>query len=62
MNVHKMIRELRAEHAQIEQAIIALQKVGGKRRGRPPKRATDAPAHARTQRKKDQPPNDSAKA
>ena len=32
MDVRKMIKELRAEHAEIERAINALQKVGGKRR------------------------------
>jgi hypothetical protein len=36
-----MLSELRAEHRQIEEAILVLQRVatggGGKRRGRPPK-------------------------
>jgi hypothetical protein len=44
MDILKMISELRAERENIEQAIIALERVarsGGKRRGRPPKWMTD---------------------
>jgi hypothetical protein len=41
MDIIHMLSELRAEHQQIEEAILALQRVatggGGKRRGRPPK-------------------------
>ena len=40
MDIAKMISELRAERENIEQAIIALERVArsrGKRRGRPPK-------------------------
>jgi hypothetical protein len=41
MDILQMLSELRAEHQQIEEAILVLQRVatggGGKRRGRPPK-------------------------
>jgi hypothetical protein len=53
MDVRKMITELRAERAEIERAINALQKVGGKRRGRPPKAAD---ARAQRKKSKDEPP------
>jgi hypothetical protein len=36
MNISKIIAELRSEREQIDRAIIALERVGGKRRGRPP--------------------------
>jgi len=53
MDVRKMITELRAERAEIERAINALQKVGGKRRSRPPKTAD---ARAQRKKSKDEPP------
>ena len=40
MDLTHMLSELRAEHQQIEEAILVLQRLaasGGKRRGRPPK-------------------------
>ena len=39
MNVAKLLEELRAERAQLEEAIISLERLAagqGKRRGRPP--------------------------
>ena len=39
MDILKMLAELRAERAQVEEAIIVLERLGtgsGKRRGRPP--------------------------
>ena len=36
MDINKIIKELRAERDEIERAILALERVGGKRRGRPP--------------------------
>jgi hypothetical protein len=55
MDVKKILEQLRAEQAEIERAISALERVGGRRRGRPPKWGIDT--RARTQRKKsnDQP-------
>ena len=44
MDILKMISELRAERENVEQAIMALERVarsGGKRRGRPPKWMTE---------------------
>jgi hypothetical protein len=40
MDIIKMLQELRSEREQIEEAILALERLargGGKRRGRPPK-------------------------
>lgn len=40
MNIDKMLAELRAEREQVEQAILALERIAagqGRRRGRPPK-------------------------
>jgi hypothetical protein len=37
MDITKMIKDLRAERDEIERAIIALERVGGKRRGRKPR-------------------------
>jgi hypothetical protein len=45
MELPKMITQLRAEREIVEQAIITLEKLSarhGKRRGRPPKWATEA--------------------
>ena len=46
MNVTKLISQLRAEQQQIDQAILALQRLGvtsgTKRRGRPPKWLSEA--------------------
>ena len=44
MDIRKIIEELRAERAELERAISALARVGGKKRGRPPKwmKAIDA--------------------
>lgn len=48
MDVLKMIAELRAERAQIEEAILTIERLAagtrGKRRGRPPKWMSSAPA------------------
>jgi hypothetical protein len=47
MDVKKILEQLRAERAEIERAINALQKVvGGRRRGRPPKWMKDIDARA----------------
>lgn len=37
MDINKILVELRAERENIERAIKALERVGGKRTGRPPK-------------------------
>jgi len=37
MDINKILRELRAEREEIIRAIAALQRLGGKKRGRPPK-------------------------
>jgi hypothetical protein len=37
MNINKILKELRSEREEIDRAVIALERVGGKRRGRPPK-------------------------
>lgn len=40
MDINQMLAELRAEREQLEEAILALERLvrgGGKRRGRPPK-------------------------
>ena len=37
MDIRKILEELRAERAEIEKAINALERVGRKKRGRPPK-------------------------
>jgi hypothetical protein len=45
MDVNKILAELREERDRIEEAIVALQRVGGsgpKRRGRPPQWMVDA--------------------
>ena len=36
MNINKIIKELRSERDEIERAILALEQVGGRLRGRPP--------------------------
>jgi hypothetical protein len=38
MDITRILEELRREHAQLEEAILSLERlaVGGKRRGRPP--------------------------
>jgi len=36
MDINKILKELRSEREEIERAILALEQVGGKRRGRPP--------------------------
>ena len=49
MDVTKLIAELRAEQQQIDQAILALHRLGvssgTKRRGRPPKWLSEATGH-----------------
>ena len=52
MDVRKIIDEFRAEQALIEQAIIALERLGGKHKGRPPKWLRDALARPRSKRSK----------
>jgi hypothetical protein len=45
MDILKMLEEMRAERAQVEEAILVLQRLAsgqGKRRGRPPKWMTSA--------------------
>jgi len=37
MDIRKILEDLRAERAEIERAISALARVGGQKRGRPPK-------------------------
>jgi hypothetical protein len=37
MEINKVLNELRSERDEIDKAIAALERVGGKRRGRPPK-------------------------
>jgi hypothetical protein len=58
MDINKIIKELRAEREEIERAILALEQVGGKRRGRPPSwmKAIEepAPTKPRKKRSKDQ--------
>jgi hypothetical protein len=51
MDVRKIIDELRGEQASIEYAILALERLGGKRQGRPPKWMRDALARPRSKRK-----------
>jgi hypothetical protein len=49
MNIQQMLQELRDERKQIEEAILALERMAtgqGKRRGRPPKWMTQASAEA----------------
>jgi hypothetical protein len=36
MNINKILNELRSEKEEVERPITALERVGGKRRGRPP--------------------------
>jgi hypothetical protein len=52
MDVRKIIDELRAEQALIEEAIIALERLRGKRRGRRPAWMRVADARARSKRSK----------
>jgi hypothetical protein len=52
MDVRKIIDELRAEQALIEQAIIALERLGEKRQGRPPNWMRDVLARPRSKRSK----------
>jgi hypothetical protein len=47
MDIHKMLAELRTEHAQIGEVIMMMERLargGGKRRGRPPKWLTEPAA------------------
>jgi len=65
MDINKMLAEFRAERAQIEQAIIALERLArgsGKRRGRPPKWMTAMKASVDEQpvkRRRGRPPKNS---
>jgi hypothetical protein len=50
MDVSKILAELREERAQIEEAILSLERLAqgrGKRRGRPPAWMSEAPAKRR---------------
>jgi len=50
MDVSKILAELREERAQIEEAILSLERLAqgrGRRRGRPPAWMSDAPAKRR---------------
>ncbi len=46
MDVRKILADLRREKAQVENAIRALEGLGGKRRGRPPAWMRDKPRGA----------------
>jgi hypothetical protein len=52
MNINKILNELRSEREEIDRAIIALERVGGKRRGRPPKWMKALEEHPAEQKKK----------
>jgi hypothetical protein len=58
MDINKIIKDLRTEKEELERAILALERIGGKRRGRPPKwlKAMEKPAQTepRKKRSKDQ--------
>jgi hypothetical protein len=36
MDINKILKDLRSEREEIQRAIMALERVGGRRRGRPP--------------------------
>jgi hypothetical protein len=65
MDVTKILLELRSERAQIEEAILSLERLArgrGKRRGRPPSwLASDAPV-AEAPRRRGRPPGSKNKA
>ena len=52
MNINKILKELRSEREEIDRAVIALERVGGKRRGRPPKWMKALEGHTAGQKKK----------
>ena len=53
MDINKIIKQLRSERDEIERAIIALEKFGGKRRGRPPlwMKALEEPTQTKPRKK-----------
>jgi len=53
MDINKILAELRSERDDIERAIIALEKFGGKRRGRPPlwMKTIEEPAQTKPRKK-----------
>jgi hypothetical protein len=57
MDINKILAELRSEKQEIERAILALEGLGGKRRGRPPRwmKAMEEPTQKKPRkRSKDQ--------
>jgi len=58
MNIDKMLAELRTERAQVEEAILVLERMAvgrGKRRGRPPKWMTEVKRRGRPPGSKNKP-------
>jgi hypothetical protein len=58
MDINQMLIELRSERAQVEEAIIVLERLalgGGKRRGRPPKWMSGAKRRGRPPGSKNKP-------
>ena len=53
MDINKILADLRAEREEIDRAIAALERIGGKKRGRPPKwmKATQEPGKADQKKK-----------
>jgi hypothetical protein len=60
MDLNKILAELKEEKLRVEEAIMALQRVGlatgGKRRGRPPKWMMDAKQKEDAPKKRGRPP------
>ena len=51
MNINKIISELRSEREEIDRAISAIERVGAKRRGRPPKWMKELEGHMAREKK-----------
>ena len=52
MDINKVLKELRSQKEEIERAISAIERVGAKRRGRPPKWMKALEGHMAGQKKK----------
>ena len=63
MDLNRMLGELRVEREQVEEAILALERMargGGRRRGRPPKWMTQIKRRGRPPGSKNKPKHESA--
>jgi hypothetical protein len=56
MDINKILAELRTQKEEIERAIIALERIGGRRRGRPPQwmKAMKKPTQTEPRKKRSQ--------